>query len=587
MKTLASATLALVLALVFVAPALTQEDSFDTALYDRLNQHTNQQAAITSENVGQLQQAWKIDTEEEVSHAPLVQDGRVYFADWGGNVYAADANTGEVVWETKAQDKVMEMWPWYGFAGTGALGNGMLFEASVEGNAFALNQETGEVLWQVKIADQPQAGSISKLLYHDGLLYIGISSVEELLDKQKEGFEPNFQGKVLALDAETGERVWERQLVESPQTGAAVWSSFALDPDMNALFFTTSNNYTQPASETSDAMIAVGAKTGEILWVAQTTENDVWTTENQLGPDYAYGAGAQLFDAGGRQLVGAGQKSGFFHVFDRKTGERVWSTFVGYGATGGGIHAESAIGEDAVYVWSNNAYVYGMPPEKFPLSIAKLDLATGDYIWVKDKVQPAAIPAAGFLANDVYFVGSLDGTIKAYGAADGETLWSGKAPAAVASPLNVIGDTLFMGVGVPKMFGGTAKTNGMMAFSLGGQEGTPAAGTPTLPEASPSPAAEGAGTPVTGAAVDAAVTIETVSFAFQPDRFTIPADTETVIAVTNPSDVEHTFTVDELGINVEVHPGETKTATVNAPAGEHSFYCEYHPDRMTGTMTVQ
>lgn len=150
-------------------------------------------------------------------------------------------------------------------------------------------------------------------------------------------------------------------------------------------------------------------------------------------------------------------------------GTRVWSTFVGYGATGGGNHAESAFGEDAVYVWSNNAYVYGKPPKEFPLTIAKLDLATGDYIWVKDKVHLAAIPAAGFLANDVYFVGSLDGTIKAYGAEDGKTLWRGQAPAAVASPLNVIGNTLFFGVGIPKAFGGTAKQNGMMAFSTGGQ----------------------------------------------------------------------------------------------------------------------
>jgi polyvinyl alcohol dehydrogenase (cytochrome) len=199
----------------------------------------------------------------------------------------------------------------------------------------------------------------------------------------------------------------------------------------------------------------------------------VWTPVEAIGPDFDFGAGPQLFEAEVdgemRPLVGAGQKSGIYWGFDRATGEIVWQTFVGFGAVGGGIHAEASVGDGKVYVWSNNSYTYGEPPKKFPITIKALDAATGENLWFNDKAQPAAIPAAGMLANDVYFVGSLDGTLGAYSASDGKQLWSTQYGGAIATPLNVVGNTLFFGTGVPKMFGGQPGGNGMVAYSVGGQ----------------------------------------------------------------------------------------------------------------------
>lgn len=104
-------------------------------------------------------------------------------------------------------------------------------------------------------------------------------------------------------------------------------------------------------------------------------------------------AGPQLFEAtlAGQPaaLVAAGEKSGVYYAFDRATGGVVWATTVGYGSFGG-IHAETAIGDGTIYVWN------------------------------KHHAQSAAVPAAVYLANDVYCVGSLDGVIRAYRASDGE-----------------------------------------------------------------------------------------------------------------------------------------------------------------------
>ena len=129
-----------------------------------------------------------------------------------------------------------------------------------------------------------------------------------------------------------------------------------------------------------------------------------------------------------------------------------------------GIRGEAGIGSDRVLVWSNNNYIDGKPPEQFPITVKALDSATGATLWFKDKAQPAVGWSGGFLANDVFFVGSLDGTLKAYSAEDGRVLWTGQAPAAVGSPLVVTGDTLLVGYGIPKAFGGVETRSGVAAF---------------------------------------------------------------------------------------------------------------------------
>lgn len=434
-----------------------------------LNLHADKGGELTSTSAGQLELAWHYVGEDLVSHTPLLYEGRLYFADWGGKVYAADPETGEILWE-KSIASPHRPWPWHGFAGTGTFGEGMLFEASAEGEAFAIDPENGDVIWQTTFVEQADAGNLSDLLYYDGLVYIGVQSVSEGLDAGFEDFEPTFRGNVVALDAQSGEIIWRSYMVESPQTGAAVWSSFALDIELNALYFTTSNNYTGEPSLTSDALISLDAKSGEMRWARQTTEGDVWTPAEPYGSDYGYGAGAQLFEATidgeVRKLVASGQKSGFYHTFDRDTGERIWSAFAGFGHVGGGIRGEASISGERIYIWSNNSYKGTNSPLDYPMSVRALDAATGHNLWFYDRAQPAGGAGAGFLINDVYFVGSLDGTLHGYNASTGELVWETLAPGAISSSVNVVNDTLYVGIGIPRVFGGDPNAKGVLAYKL-------------------------------------------------------------------------------------------------------------------------
>lgn len=104
------------------------------------------------------------------------------------------------------------------------------------------------------------------------------------------------------------------------------------------------------------------------------------------------------------------------------------------------------------------------------MTIKALDAATGRDLWLHPKAQPAGGTAGGFLSNDLFFVGSLDGTIHAYDAANGDVLWRGQVPGSVASSITVVDDMLYVGTGVPRTFGGDAKANGVLAFRLAQSE---------------------------------------------------------------------------------------------------------------------
>lgn len=438
------------------------------------NHHASTATPINAGNVKGMRLAWSVPTKDPVSHAPLVDGERTFFADWGGSVYAVDNRNGRVLWRKQVEKGVKKQWPWHGFAGTGTMDDRLLYEASVEGMAYAIDKQTGDVVWQRRIADDEHGGNLARMLVHDGLVYIGMSSPEEVLSAKVKDFQVNFRGKVMALDARTGQTVWERWLAEPPHTGVAVWSSFAIDPATNTLYFTTSNNYVGEASALSDALVAANAKTGEILWHRQVTMHDVWTMASPIGPDYAFGAGPQLFEAvvagRPRQLVGAGQKSGTFFVWDRISGEPIWSFTLGYGHVGGGIHGEASITPDRILLWSNNAFPY-KDPEKHPMDIAALEPATGKPLWVTKKAQPALQISAGHVANDVYFVGSLDGQVRAYNTRTGKRLWTSNKHGSVASSLWVHGDMLLWGAGVPKQFAGNAGQPGLFAYKLGQGQG--------------------------------------------------------------------------------------------------------------------
>jgi uncharacterized cupredoxin-like copper-binding protein len=125
-----------------------------------------------------------------------------------------------------------------------------------------------------------------------------------------------------------------------------------------------------------------------------------------------------------------------------------------------------------------------------------------------------------------------------------------------------------------------------------------ASDTATLPAGAAAPPAEGTsaapaeGTPASGGGEAAApgLTLEAVDIAFKPTELSVKADTPTTISITNTGAALHNFSVAELGVSVDIQPGETQTVEINAPAGSYQFYCDVpgHKEAgMVGTLTSQ
>lgn len=81
---------------------------------------------------------------------------------------------------------------------------------------------------------------------------------------------------------------------------------------------------------------------------------------------------------------------------------------------------------------------------------------------------------------------------------------------------------------------------------------------------------------------------EQQDFKFSPDTGGFDAHArQLAVEVHNASDQGHTFTIDELHINVGVAPGETKYITIPNQTGTYTFYCVIHRQRgMTGTLQL-
>ncbi len=99
--------------------------------------------------------------------------------------------------------------------------------------------------------------------------------------------------------------------------------------------------------------------------------------------------------------------------------------------------------------------------------------------------------------------------------------------------------------------------------------------------------------------------LSAVEFAFEPDTWTIVADTEATITMNNDGAVEHNWTVLEAGVSIsseadydpatavaatdDIAGGESGTATATLPAGTYQVICTiagHFDSGMAGTLTA-
>src|SRR6185312_13339748 len=239
----------------------------------------------------------------------------------------------------------------------------------VHSTEYAVSAATGTLLWKKKVDNHPAAVLTAAAAVHDGVLYIPISSFEEAMAASPQYACCTFRGSVVALDAATGDQLWKTYTIEEQHaadahgpSGAAVWSTPTSDIAHNLLYIATGDNYSEPPSKTSDAVLALDAKTGKIVWSQQLTAGDVYNIgcDIQLkkncpageGNDFDFGQPPILVSlASDKRVLILGQKSGIVHALDPDAqGKPLWSQRVGKGGKLGGIQWGSAAANGRIFV---------------------------------------------------------------------------------------------------------------------------------------------------------------------------------------------------------------------------------------------
>src|SRR4051794_14260387 len=87
------------------------------------------------------------------------------------------------------------------------------------------------------------------------------------------------------------------------------------------------------------------------------------------------------------------------------------------------------------------------------------------------------------------------------------------------------------------------------------------------------------------------VTIQLTDRGFIPSRFEQAINQPLTFTLVNTGIRRHTFRIDELGVDVDLEPGETKTVTIPSPRrlGHYTYYSDTPEDRalgMIGTITI-
>lgn len=395
---------------------------------------------------------------------PVVAMGAAFVGSQDGTVYALDLASGCARWKSKVAGEVrtgIVVEPWS--TKTAPKRDPRLFFGDILGNLYALNALNGEVLWRVRVDEHSNSTLTATPTFHDGKLYVPVSSLEPITAAEPSYSCCTFRGSVAAVDPETGQIEWRHYSIPNPPSpqhtlpsgsqvlgpsGAPVWTSPFIDKKRGVLYHGSGENYSSPADENSDAVFAVDLKTGGRLWQQQGTAGDAWNAActfpdktncpKENGPDFDLSASPLLIDIGkNRQAVIAGYKSGEVVAYDPdKKGKVIWRNQVGSGGIHGGVHFGMAAEGSRVYVpmvdllWGNageSLESRGAP------GLHALDGRTGRTLWsaLEDPAlcrgrrfcDPGMSSAATAIPG-VVFAGSLNGWMRAFDGATGKTLWS-------------------------------------------------------------------------------------------------------------------------------------------------------------------
>ena len=253
----------------------------------------------------------------------------------------------------------------------------------------------------------------------------------------------NTAGRVVALDAETGEPVWTRHLHRGTAASPAIADGVLYQPLMNAK--------REPRESAPGFMVALDAETGKILWRFRagvmessplyvngilyfgTFDNRLYaldTRTRKVRWSYRTGDNVKGGPAYSKGTIFFGSYDGNAYAVNARTGRLRWRSGAQGGLGGAGnFYTTAAVAYGRVFLGNTDGKVYAYGARTGNLLWSR---STGGYVYSSPSVW-----------NQTVFAGSYDGRFYAFDAATGDTRWSFNAGGPISGSSTVMSGLVY------------------------------------------------------------------------------------------------------------------------------------------------
>ena len=313
---------------------------------------------VNKDNVDQLRMVWSRGLRTGSNQGtPLVYDGVMYMPNPNDIIQAINAETGDLFWEYRRPipDDVDEYIR--GLVDVNrniAIHGSLLIDTSNDDFIYAVDATTGQLVWETEILDY----TVHPARHSSGPIAAKGKVISGRSCRPWAGPEACI---ITAHDAKTGTELWRRRLIPGPgEPGDESWGGLpyserghvgswmvpSYDPVLNLIYVGTS--VTSPAPKFlvggtdnnhlyHNSTLALDADTGEIAWYYQHL-NDHWDLDHPFerllidtavspDPESVAWINPRLSSGERRRVItGIPGKTGVVYTLDRATGEFLWAT---------------------------------------------------------------------------------------------------------------------------------------------------------------------------------------------------------------------------------------------------------------------
>ena len=309
-------------------------------------------------NVGDLRMVWSRALAQGAQQGtPIAYGGTLYMPNPNDVIQALDAVTGDLRWEYRRDipDDVNDyLGGLISVNRNVAIHGGLIIDTANDDYLFALDAASGELVWETKLFDYTR----NPARHSAGPIVAGGKVISGRSCRPRRGPEACV---IMAHDAGTGAELWRRRLIPAPgEPGDETWGGVpyeerahvgswmvpSFDPELNLIYVGTS--VTSPAPKFMlggvenkhlyhNSTLALDADTGAIVWYYQHL-NDSWDLDHPFerilvdtavapDPDAVTWINPRIRPGEERRVVtGIPGKTGVVYTLDRETGEFLWAT---------------------------------------------------------------------------------------------------------------------------------------------------------------------------------------------------------------------------------------------------------------------